>query len=373
MLAGKKGVMMKKRCSNIELLRIFAMLMIVVYHIWYHCVNVQLTSGGNDYFNVPIFFKKLLILETVAPMGQVGNVIFIIISGYFMVAKEREIDVAGISKKLLFQQGFASVVLTIASALVFRIKKGIFINLIDINIFNQMFWYVGYYFAVVVFAKLFLNKYISRLSKKQYAKFLWVMFAIIQFSWIGGVLNSLASGILILGTGIFLYALGGYIYKYNPFAFLKTRSIIIIFFIVYILIYISFYNATETNIQVFYTNGDNELFKQNVLCFADNYFVPIILGNLIFELFRRIQISNSRFINYLGTSTFMVYLIHDNSFFYSLWNTQNWINILYNYPFRFILKLVSWTLMTFVIGVLVYSVYVFIEKSVKKLWCNKHE
>lgn len=85
-----------KRNSNFELLRICAMLMIVAYHIFVHCVNVQLTDGAsiawfnNGLFNKPETYKKLLVLTTVAPMGQIGNVIFITLSGYFMAIRNRE-------------------------------------------------------------------------------------------------------------------------------------------------------------------------------------------------------------------------------------------------------------------------------------------
>lgn len=52
------------RSANIELLRIVAMLMIIMYHIICHCVNVQLTDGAsiarweNGLFNHPLFYKS---------------------------------------------------------------------------------------------------------------------------------------------------------------------------------------------------------------------------------------------------------------------------------------------------------------------------
>lgn len=362
----------KERNSNIELLRIFAMLMIVAFHIYVHCINVQLTDNAsmvqfnNGLFNVPLFFKKLLILQTVAPMGQIGNVIFMIISGYFMVSKGQKIDLIKVAKKLLLQQGFAAIVLTIGSMLVFWLTKDLFITLMDINIFNQMSWYVGYYFAVIVFAKLYLNKLLSRISKKQYVGFLWTMFAVTQFSWTGGVLNALASGLLVFFTGVFLYALGGYIYKYDPFATIKTPIIVVTIAVVYVLIYISFYNITITNIEKFCKDGNTEFFIQNVVGFADHYFVPIIIGISLFELFRRVFIPSRSIINFLGASTFMVYLIHDNSFFYSIWATQDWITVLYSNPIRFILKIIGWTLMTFGIGTMMYTVYLIVARIVRR-------
>ena len=53
----------------------------------------------------------------------------------------------------------------------------------------------------------------------------------------------------------------------------------------------------------------------------------------------------------------MVYLIHDNGFFYSLWNTKDWITLLAYHPGGFVLTLIVWTAGTFGIGFIVYLAY----------------
>jgi len=99
----------KKRASNIELLRIIAMLMIIVHHIVAHCISTQLTDQGsikrlgNGLFSTPAFFKKIYLLSAIYPLGLTGNAIFMLISGYFMVARGKNIDLLKISKKLLMQ------------------------------------------------------------------------------------------------------------------------------------------------------------------------------------------------------------------------------------------------------------------------------
>jgi hypothetical protein len=62
----------------------------------------------------------------------------------------------------------------------------------------------------------------------------------------------------------------------------------------------------------------------------------------------------------------MVYLIHDNDFFYSLWNTQDWITLLYYRPYAFIFKILIWTLITFMIGVTAYILYTYVLKIFTK-------
>lgn len=45
---------------------------------------------------------------------------------------------------------------------------------------------MGYYFGIIVLASVFLNKFLSELNRNQYIKFILVIFAGTQFSWIGG-------------------------------------------------------------------------------------------------------------------------------------------------------------------------------------------
>lgn len=78
------------------------MLMIIAYHIFVHCVNGQLNT---KLFNTPYIYKKLLILVTIAPMGTIGNVIFMVISGFFMVEKVTNIDISKISKNCYYSRG----------------------------------------------------------------------------------------------------------------------------------------------------------------------------------------------------------------------------------------------------------------------------
>ena len=65
----------KSRSSNIELLRIAAMMMIILHHMVVHCIYVQLTDASsiarmnNGLFNHPFFYKKLLILASIVPSG----------------------------------------------------------------------------------------------------------------------------------------------------------------------------------------------------------------------------------------------------------------------------------------------------------------
>ena len=367
----------KQRRSNLELLRIVAMLMIIAFHIYWHCVSGQLTDPdsmermGNGLFSVPLFYKKLLLLTVFSSFGRAANVVFMTLTGYFMVAKGREIRLIPIAKKLLLEQGYAAVLLLITSLLVFRRNPDSCTTLTEINLFNSMSWYVGYYFLVMLLARLFLNRYLEKLERKQYRLFLFALLCMTQFKWIIKLLNGVTGNLVILVTGVFLYSLGGYIRRYQPFARVRTWAIFGVIAGIYALMFLSTYAGVQDRIQDYYREASTDPFIQYIPNVGDNSIVAILLGLSLFELFRRIKMPCCRVINYLGGATFMIYLFHDNSFFYSLWDKQDWITLLCMHPIGFLLRYGIWTVRTFVYGFIAYLGYRLLCRLCRKAGVQK--
>lgn len=377
-----KRVRMKKeenirsvgRSSNFELLRIVSILMIIVYHIVYHCVGVQLKGGdsvikiSNTLFNHPFFYKKLFLIDGIMTFGPIANAVFLMISGYFMVVKNKKINLTQIAMKLLLQLGFAAVALVIASALLFRYDgENSFYSLFSINSFNSMSWYVGYYFLIILMGVLFLNKYLLGCGSQKYSVFLIVIFAITQFGWTGSLLEGIGSGLRTSAIGLFLYSLGGYIRIYEPFKRIRTFVFLLIPVAVGILIFISSFNITQTNIENFYLKDPNGTYVQSYMSYGNYSIIVILIGICMFEIFKRIKIPQNKVINFLGKATFMTYLIHDNSFFYSIWGLKDWIFDLYYTPCLFLLNLTKWGVATFAVGIMVYVAYLGIGKLLHSL------
>ena len=367
----------KQRRSNLELLRIVAMLMIIAFHIYWHCVSGQLTDPdsmermGNGLFSVPLFYKKLLLLTVFSSFGRAANVVFMTLTGYFMVAKGREIRLIPIAKKLLLEQGYAAVLLLITSLLVFRRNPDSCTTLTEINLFNSMSWYVGYYFLVMLLARLFLNRYLEKLERKQYRLFLFALLCMTQFKWIIKLLNGVTGNLVILVAGVFLYSLGGYIRRYQPFARVRTWAIFGVIAGIYALLFLSTYAGVQNRIQDYYLEASTDPFIQYIPNVGDNSIVAILLGLSLFELFRRIKMPCCRGINYLGGATFMIYLFHDNSFFYSLWDKQDWITLLCMHPIGFLLRYGAWTVRTFVYGFIAYLGYRLLCRLCRKAGVQK--
>jgi hypothetical protein len=297
----------------------------------------------------------------------------LLISGYFLIlkAKEKGINLINISKKLLLQLGFAAIVLVFTSTFTYyyEIKSLKNLELVNIKIFNGMSWFVGYYFLVILIAALFLKNFLAKLDKKGFLTFLVALFAIIELTWSGGVLNSLAHGLRTLLTGVFLYALGAYIQLYDPFKKVRTYVFFLVIGLTYVMIYISGYNNAQNDIKNYFLNyiaGDKgQVFIQDITKYNDSSIVVIIIGLAMFEIFRRIKMPSNRCINFLGKSTFMIYLIHDNPFFYSIWGNKDWITALFDSPAGFIGSLLKWSMATFLTGVAVYITYLLVGKILK--------
>lgn len=357
----------KARSSNIELLRVMAILMIIIFHIVRHCVNIQIHGGNetikiaSDLFAKPVFYKKLYLLSGVMKWGPLGNDIFILISGYFMVKKGKNINIIPIAQKLLTQLGFAATTMVIVSNLAVRYYKDRFISAISFN-FNTTAWFVGYYFLVIVCAMLFLNEYLSSLSQQRYQVFLVTLFAVIEFNWSYSIFERIGEGLGTVLLGCFLYSFGGYIRTYDPFQNVRGFVFGVIIVCANAIEYIASYNVTATEIQNFDFNDPDAVFSPQVLTFAGRDLVIIAIAVCLFEIFRRISIPNNKIINFLGKGTFMVYLIHDNHFFYSVWGLKNWALELHNTPWLFLADLVKWGGATFIVGIVAYIAYLLIER-----------
>ena len=323
----------KVRSSNFELLRILALLMIILDHIVIHCMNGQLV-GSQTILNQPMFFKRMQLLNIAMTFGYIGNNIFILISGYFLISKTDKSNLLKTASKLLSQQGFAATILVLLTASVQIIKKNSISWLLNIDIFNNMAWFVGFYF--------------------------------IEMGWTGEMIESIAIGLRVLLNGVFLFALGGFIHRFEPLRNIKVYIFFIVLLLSYGLIYISNYNTTNVNIANYIATGSQGVFQQSIATYA-NYHIGIELISIaLFAIFMRLHIGSSKIVNFFGASTFMVYLTHDNTFFYAIWSRLNWIQILVNSPVKFVIAHIGMAILTFIFGVILYSLYLGLSKIIKE-------
>jgi surface polysaccharide O-acyltransferase-like enzyme len=355
-----------ERQSNFELLRIIAMVLIIIHHITYHVVLKQLEFGPHniyafgEMFNNFTYYKRLSLLEYNLAFGKIGNFLFIILSGYFLIDK-KDIDIIKQGKKLLSQVIYMIFVLLLASFIYTKFNTGFTGATVFSNI-NTQWWFVGYYFVVILAGKLFLNKFLNKLSNKEYLSFLLILFAVCQLSFSRDIIEKVVSSTFVYG--IFVYSLGGYIKKYNPFKDVKSTVFVLSIILSFVLMTLSYRNQVQRDIALALFNKMPNYY-QTFTNYSEYSIIVLIIGLSLFELFRRMNIKYSKVINYIASTTFMIYLFHDNEFIHSITRSIDWAAPLHNDIIRFLLMVGIKTIVVFVITSILYFIYSLIIKYIE--------
>ena len=366
---------MKKteRQSNFELLRIIAIIMIIIHHIFVHAIKYQLEGpliyGCGEYFNNFYFYKKLILADYAYSFGKIAVDLFILISGYFLCSSKK-IDLLKISKKLIGQLLFITIGIVIASYIHITFINHSFIGSQSVLIFNTEYWFIGYYFLIVLLGKLFINKYINKLDKNKYTILLVILFSIISFSFTAGTLSGIFESSKVILTGIFLYLLGGYLKKYNPFKNIKSFVFILLIILTFVMMAISYKNRTMSDIN---SSLGNECYYQKIEYYSENLLPCLVLSISLFELFSRLKMKSNKIINYIASSTLIVYILHDNEYIRMFFRKIDWIKPYHDNIFKFILLIVLTVVAVFTTGVLLQMIYdglvkIFKNEKMKKLF-----
>ena len=368
-----------KRSSNFELLRIIAMILIMISHIFKHSINVQIYEqfySPGEFFDNFEFYDRLVLTYFARTFGPTGCIIFILISGYFLINKEH-IDVVKQIKKLLTQLLFAALVLLLMSMVFFKMGL-ISTGMVIFDSFNDEWWFIGLYILIIVSAELIINRRISKLTQNQYIMCLVILFALISTELSRGIITKLASGLELLTAGIFVYLLGGYIRIYNPLKNLRVYVIILLLVFSFVIMAVSYYNFSNNSIDQAIIDN-NEYYVPTEYSYYGLYTLPcLLIGVSLFELFRRIKMPTIGIINYIAGSTFMMYLIHENSFVWNWLMTIDWNSILYEKDYialSLYLLIIVFALIFY--GVIAYSVYrllcwILTRKTAKKIFIKEN-
>jgi hypothetical protein len=248
-----------------------------------------------------------------------------LISGYFLTERGNDIKIGKIAGKLLGHIAFVTVLLTLVIA-VYNPASGKRVRIPDTDFYSNNWWFVGYYFAVVFLGKYWLCSWLNKLSKEAYA-------------------------------GLFMFALGGYIKKFDPFKKVPSAVLILAFVLLCAWVMFNYRNVTMNAIAEYAKNELGEAYAPPAVSYSEYHILPILQGLLLFELFRRIRIRGNRVINTLAGASFMVYLVHDVEFIREIWKQNDFITLLYEQPFLFLLNLLKWAVIIYAAGLLAYACY----------------
>lgn len=301
--------MKKERNSNIEILRIIAMLFIVISHYTVHS-GINLTT-------LPLGVNRF-ILE-VTRFGNIGVIIFMLISGYNLI-EQKSIQLKK-ALKLYLQILFYSVVVYLVFIMIgletFSIS-GLIKNSLPF-IFNR-YWFATAYIILYLLSP-FINKFLHSLSRKEHLTFLAIM--LILFSIIPTFTNQNPYGNQLVQFLMF-YSIGAYLKKYNDNLFNKKKvntillisSISLLVLSVIALDFLGNKMGTSKDLAYYFFN------RRSI--------ISILFSVTFFNLFVNKKPFSNKFINKIAICAFGVYLIHDNKLvkgvLWELFENTNYFN-----------------------------------------------
>ncbi|MBU3878704.1 acyltransferase [Faecalicatena sp. AGMB00832] len=283
------------RKSNIELIRIFAIIIITLSHLAWN-TTVLLNEGINN-----------IIGDCFVIGGRIGVNIFILITGYFLCLQQRRFKSI---LKLWLQIFFYSIILYIISILLFHDSINIteFITYLLPVIFKK-WWYasaiIGLYLIIPI-----LNLLILQMSKNTH-RLVLVVSTFMQV--IIPTITNQETFYSDLCWFVYIYFIAAYIRKYfeREIEKWKSKKQIIIFLAIFtwILIFLS--------IIIMGKLGNYwGIFKRAQYYFASNTsFFALLDGILWFIAALTIKDISNNFVNTIAKHTFAVYLIQSHPFF----------------------------------------------------------
>lgn len=350
----------KVRQSNIELLRIFAIIIIIINHMALH-TPWRVVKSVND---------ARLVTQWLGTGGRLGVNIFILISGYFLVKstfKWRSLS------KLWVQVWLYAVGIFFIFHHFTQLGQTISLNQLRISFLPIMFnqwWFITAYIIMYLFVP-FMNKFAQALSQKEYRNFL------LLFLVVGSVWPTIAPKISIYSDVVwmmFVYMIGGYIRLYPDFIKnLKTKTLVGLWAGVAALMlgsiqFMNWFNSLDANkfISMVRAIGISNTRFAN----APMNPLSLILAVIIFAVFLRLPIPGNKLINGLAANVFGIYLLQSSSIGHKwLWDlvdaqrfTNGWKILIYS---------IAVGLVIFAVGSVIVALTNLITNPLEKLTFGK--
>lgn len=288
--------MKTKRNSNVELLRIFSMILIVLGHTF--GTRFEGTNQPTTVFLEYVVFASWAIL---------GVDLFVIISAWFLCEQKfktsRIVSVLfeALCYILAFDIAYAVIILYKTRSVPFAIRQAV-LFLFD-GVFSQYHWFVGAY-IIMCFASPLINRLIQAIDR-QLLKVIIIIgtAAVIYQNFTGaGYYSFFADS----ANFIYIYLLVGYIKKYG-FEFKKPLFLSIIITAGMIIGNIALRFIKNDDIS-HYAYKLIEVTVANTKRYSP---LIILLALCIFMFVIRIKERHSNFVNLVAGTTFGIYLFHE--------------------------------------------------------------
>lgn len=338
--------MKQERNSNLELLRIFSMFFIVLYHVIYHGHVIQ-----NSYNEKVIIISNILLCISIVHVNS-----FVLLTGYFQSEnKFKQSKMWQIISSCLFYRIAFVVLMCILGISLTKVELSHELFILNM----EEYWFLKNYLLLYCLSP-FINKLINNINKIEYKRLLFaciIIFSIIPF--FTGNISFFNDGYSLYNF-IYLYLIGGYLKKYPiDIKKLRMKSIVIFFSCVLINYFINILSTYLLGINVVLDD-----FLLHIKSFYIFYSNPIIIIQTIayFLFFTTLNFKN-KVINTISTLTLGIYLIHDNNLLRDKFQLYKFLKI-DNGPIfsgRFLIKI-------FMVAIFIYIICMVIEFIRQKLF-----
>lgn len=331
---------MNSRNSKLEILRIISIIFIVLSHYVVH-------SGFNVH-DLPLGINRAILEFCI--LGNIGTMLFVLISGYFLINsnKVKLKKIVHFILQVVFYSVFLYLFVIVINKEFFKIKDFI-LNLFPITF--KRYWFATVYFIIYLFHP-FINKFLNSLSRKEYINYLTI--SIFIFFVLSTITTMDYYGNEIIRF-IILYSIGAYMSKYSDNYFYQKKNSIKNFILSSFLIMISIILFDYIGVKVHF-------FSSHSTYFLNIYsFLALLLSVSLFGCFSQMKPNSNKFINYISSLVFGIYLISDNKYLREI----IWCNLLNNKNYF----LSNYLIIHIIASILVISfICLFIEGVRKKIF-----
>lgn len=295
-----------KRNYGIDLYKIFAMYMIVIFHI--------LHQGGIISSSKEINTVNYIVSYTILVLVQTGVNCFALASGFVMINTKYKFSRA---INLWLQVFFYCIVIAVVFILfvpgtnaIKEIVKSFF------PVTLKQYWYFTGYFILLLFMP-FINIVIKSISKKQYQLLVALLMGIFS---IGTITKLPFTYEIPLGAGLtfwwlaILYVVGGYFGKYGDTIKIKSAFLWLVIVVCVLLTQVSIFSELLLSSSNSILKLLGKLGSQFQLISNDSPTILFISIALLI-LFSRINLKNKKVISvvsFISPLLFSIYLIHVN-------------------------------------------------------------
>ncbi len=265
------------RSSNIELCRIFAILLVILYH------SASWTQG--DLCSIDTCYVPALFIRG---FSVIGVNVFVFITGWFGILPKRSSLI-----NLLFIVLFWGIARVLALWGLGDLEwRALFV-------ISSTNWFVISYLGLMLFSPI-LNLFIENSSQKSLKLFLYFLFAYqTWFGWFPALPHfDVFQGGYSFVSFVFIYMLARYLRIYGIPSFLLKFSVPIYLFLSLVIGLSAYYSiALDIHVVDYFFKYNNPL---------------VILSSIAFFFtFYKLHVPYLKWVNYIATSTLSVLLIHE--------------------------------------------------------------